>query len=264
MRVYIPMVCYILMVCKNCREIHHEEKLAFNCCVRVGAAERDATGRRKDGMAEPTPATTRRQENALKTREALIAAGITRMVHSGYEATSLAQVAADARVSKGAIYHHFPDKRSFFSAVYEAAKKRSLEGIQHAIAEAKANEQPDPIGAALDAAMAAVRQDAEYPALRLQANAVLSFEERKELEKGQSLPLVGAMLTRLSGDGDAGSAAGGGAAASANLDAVATLFIAMFDAVREEVAKSSDPDATYAKFRPALLAAMKALLHSVS
>jgi AcrR family transcriptional regulator len=39
----------------------------------------------------------------------------------GYAATSLDQICAAADVTKGALYHHFDDKRAVFLAVYESA-----------------------------------------------------------------------------------------------------------------------------------------------
>jgi len=53
---------------------------------------------------------SRRQEYADATRAALLAAGLRLFTTQGYASTSLEQIAAAARVTKGAIYHHFAGK----------------------------------------------------------------------------------------------------------------------------------------------------------
>jgi AcrR family transcriptional regulator len=57
----------------------------------------------------------RRQE----TRSKLLAAARAQFSRRGYAATSVEQIAARARVTKGAFYHHFADKQSIFRAVLE-------------------------------------------------------------------------------------------------------------------------------------------------
>jgi AcrR family transcriptional regulator len=74
---------------------------------------------------------SRRVEYAEQTRAALIAAAAEAFAEHGYTATSITQIAAAARVTKGAVYHHFSDKQSLFEAVMnehnEAAQKRVLQ-----------------------------------------------------------------------------------------------------------------------------------------
>lgn len=52
----------------------------------------------------------------------------------GFAGTSITQIATSARVTKGAVYHHFPDKAGLFEAVLdrcnEAAQKRVLGAIE--------------------------------------------------------------------------------------------------------------------------------------
>ncbi|MGZ8801919.1 MAG: TetR/AcrR family transcriptional regulator [Mycobacterium sp.] len=56
-------------------------------------------------------------ERTEATTNALIDAARKLFAHDGYEATSLAAVAARAQVTKGAVYHHFAGKRQLFEAV---------------------------------------------------------------------------------------------------------------------------------------------------
>src|SRR5258705_9381901 len=60
-----------------------------------------------------------RQEHAEVTRNAVIAAARRLFAERGYAAVLLDEIAAAARVTKGAIYHHFANKRDLFRTVYE-------------------------------------------------------------------------------------------------------------------------------------------------
>lgn len=52
-------------------------------------------------------------------REQIIAAGLACFARSGYHATTMADVAAQARVSKGTPYLYFPSKEALFLALHE-------------------------------------------------------------------------------------------------------------------------------------------------
>lgn len=69
--------------------------------------------------ADPTPAIRRTQAQRTEaTINALVDAARELFSRYGYEATSLAAVAERARVTKGAVYHHFAGKRQLFEAVF--------------------------------------------------------------------------------------------------------------------------------------------------
>jgi AcrR family transcriptional regulator len=63
-----------------------------------------------------------RQEQVEATRREIVAVARRRFGHDGYAATSVAAIARDARVTKGAVYHHFPTKEELFRAVYAAVE----------------------------------------------------------------------------------------------------------------------------------------------
>jgi AcrR family transcriptional regulator len=75
----------------------------------------------KDQMAPPAAAkSTRREEYSDATRQALLKAARQLFTARGYQATSIDAVAQKARVTKGALYHHFEDKLALFDAVIVA------------------------------------------------------------------------------------------------------------------------------------------------
>jgi AcrR family transcriptional regulator len=65
----------------------------------------------------PTPTVSRREENSEATRQALMAAAAQAFEADGFQAASLDAIARAARVTRGACYHHFADKRALFDAV---------------------------------------------------------------------------------------------------------------------------------------------------
>jgi AcrR family transcriptional regulator len=72
------------------------------------------------------------------TRQALLRAARTLFGERGYAATSLDQVVQAAKVTKGALYHHFDGKQELFGAVYEQVKREVSERAATAFLE------PDP------------------------------------------------------------------------------------------------------------------------
>lgn len=58
-----------------------------------------------------------KQSRSEATYRRLLAAGETCFARRGYEAVSVADICAEAGVTKGAFYHHFPSKQALFLAV---------------------------------------------------------------------------------------------------------------------------------------------------
>ena len=63
-------------------------------------------------------------ERTEATTTALVAAARELFAQDGYAATSLDAVAAKARVTKGAVYHHFQGKQQLFEAVFTREVER--------------------------------------------------------------------------------------------------------------------------------------------
>ncbi len=60
-----------------------------------------------------------RQQRAEETRQKILAAAIINFSRTGYESASVADICAQAGVTKGAFYHHFPSKQSLFLEILE-------------------------------------------------------------------------------------------------------------------------------------------------
>jgi AcrR family transcriptional regulator len=77
------------------------------------------------GLAVATRAGRRTQaERTEATTTALVDAACALFAKDGFEATSLDAVAKRAKVTKGAVYHHFEGKRQLFEAVFTREVER--------------------------------------------------------------------------------------------------------------------------------------------
>lgn len=59
------------------------------------------------------------QERSQETRSNIINAGLNLFSRHGYDATGVAEICAEAGVSKGAFYHHFPSKQAVFVSILD-------------------------------------------------------------------------------------------------------------------------------------------------
>jgi len=69
---------------------------------------------------------SRKEQNLEATRAALMAVARRHFARDGYSDTEIAAIATDARVTTGAIYHHFGSKKGLFTAVAEDLEQEIL------------------------------------------------------------------------------------------------------------------------------------------
>jgi AcrR family transcriptional regulator len=92
--------------------------------------------------SRPRRTTTLRDEQVAQTRAALVEAGRTLFGRQGYAATSVEDLAREARVTTGALYHHFATKTALFETVFEQVHTQLLSSSADAASRA-----PDEIAA---------------------------------------------------------------------------------------------------------------------
>jgi AcrR family transcriptional regulator len=86
---------------------------------------------------------TRRDEHVADTRQALVDAARILFTEQGYAATGTEEIVAAARVTRGALYHHFHDKSDLFRAVMEQIAREVAEHLIDAeLARPAAPSQP--------------------------------------------------------------------------------------------------------------------------
>jgi AcrR family transcriptional regulator len=78
------------------------------------------------GDSDAAPPTTLRSQQVEATRRAVLAAARSSFGRNGYAQTSVDEIAAAARVTKGAVYHHFAGKKVLFRAVHAEVEAEAL------------------------------------------------------------------------------------------------------------------------------------------
>lgn len=140
-----------------------------------------------------------RVEQAAATRTALIGAARELFAEHGYAGVGTEEVVRRARVTRGALYHHFADKRALFRAVHEQREEELMASIGDHI-----NGIADPwelMVAGVRAFLDACTDPALIRIALLDAPAVLGWEEWREIDARYGLGLV---VGALDGAMDAG------------------------------------------------------------
>ena len=138
---------------------------------------------------------SRRGEYTEATRRALLDAATDLFVERGFARTSLDDIAGVARVTKGAIYHHFPGKTGVLEALLD-----ELEAAENARARTAFDEAPDPAAgvlAALDQFLEACCQPVYGAIVFRECPIALGWERWRECEDKYSYALLDDMLTAL-------------------------------------------------------------------
>ncbi|SRR5579885_1224402 len=80
------------------------------------------------------PVKSRQAQHSAATRAALIRAARKLFTERGYSATPTEEVVRRARVTRGALYHHFRDKQDLFKAVFHEEQMKMAAAIKAAAA----------------------------------------------------------------------------------------------------------------------------------
>lgn len=72
---------------------------------------------------------SRREEYTEATRQALLSAARELFTVHGYQGTGIEAVVQAARVTRGALYHHFADKKALFDAVVVQLQAEAAEAL---------------------------------------------------------------------------------------------------------------------------------------
>ncbi len=135
-----------------------------------------------------TRATKRRQDFSSSTRRALVERAAELFTERGYAGTSLDEVVAAARVTKGALYHHYSGKQALFEAVFEATEDAAVKQINHEMRKVEDPWERATVGVR---AFMAVCQQPRFRRIVMQEGPVaLGFDRFREADERNTYGLV--------------------------------------------------------------------------
>jgi AcrR family transcriptional regulator len=140
----------------------------------------------------------RRQEYSASTKRALVEAALERFSRQGYAGTSLDEIVSAARVTKGALYHHFKGKQDLFEAAFMDVEAQASDRISASIRSIR-----DPWEKALTGLrefLAVTRTEAYRRIVIQDGPAVLGYERFREREESSTFGLVQEIVTSLLSD----------------------------------------------------------------
>lgn len=179
------------------------------------------------------PGVPRRQQYSTATKRALVKAAETLFTARGYAATSLDAIVADAKVTKGALYHHYSGKQALFEAVFAEVEERASQQILKAVKGVQ-----DPWDKALEGLRAFLRvvQQPTYRRVVVQEGpAVLGYERFREQEERSTfanvLDIVRSVLEAGQWELD-----------EPMLQTYARIFFGAMSSAGESVATADDPE----------------------
>jgi AcrR family transcriptional regulator len=200
-------------------------------------------------VSEPSrPHRDRRVERGETTRAAIVRAARGLFAARGYAAVGTNEVVARAGVTRGALYHHFREKRDLLRAVYEDVERDAMRTIEARMAATRGpwDRFAQGVRAFLD-----LSTDPGLVRIGLvDAPAVLGAQEWREVHARYSLGLLERTLQQ---------AMDAGVFRRAEVRPLARLLFGAFAEAALQLADASDPMAAREEVERALLVLLQGL-----
>ena len=183
-----------------------------------------------------------RVERGTATRQLLLERAKRLFAEKGFDAVSIDLVLQEARVSKGALYHHFGGKEVLFVAVLEDVEAFVVKTVGEASVGAS-----NPLDALRAGCEAWVRLVAEDPVVRriavIDAPAVLGWKAWRELEGRYAFGLLRGAL---------GMAAEAGCFPPSHVGVYASMLLAVLNEMAMLIVRTEDATVARAMARDAI------------
>jgi AcrR family transcriptional regulator len=134
----------------------------------------------------------RRAEYAEATRRGLLDAARELFAADGYVDVSIDEICRRTRVTKGALYHHFKDKRDLFAAVFEEVEREWADELAELVAEER--DPLERIQIVGDAFLDACLDPARQRIMLLDGPSVVMWEELRQIDAGRGFRLIATLL----------------------------------------------------------------------
>jgi AcrR family transcriptional regulator len=136
-----------------------------------------------------------REEHAQATRNAIISAAREMFTSKGYDASSIDEIAAAARVTSGALYHHFRNKREIMRAVFETMDAELVRRVKAGAQGAK--DAADEMRRRMQTLLDICREEDVRSIVYQQAPRVLGWDEYRAADEGYAIGELVDLLSRL-------------------------------------------------------------------
>lgn len=126
-----------------------------------------------------------RRSNETRSREtqtALLDAARALFVELGYAESSTPMIVQRAGTTRGALYHHYPDKKAIFRAVLEREAERAAEAIAASETDFERLSPLERLLHGADAYLEAMRQQGRTRLLLVDGPAILGASEMAEID----------------------------------------------------------------------------------
>lgn len=189
------------------------------------------------------PGASRRQQYSSSTKRALVEVATELFTENGYAGTSLDAIVSQARVTKGALYHHYSGKQALFEAVFEQVEESTARSISRAVKGVK-----DPWEKSLAGLQAFLNevQDPTYRRVVIQEGpAILGYERFREQEERSSFAIVLDIVNNV-------LSAGPWELDEPMIDVFTRIFFGALNSAGESVATAADPELASARVEAAI------------
>jgi len=192
---------------------------------------------------------TRKAEQSEATRSTLMNVARELFMAQGYSGVGTEEIVQRAKVTRGALYHHFRDKKDLFRAVHEQLEAEMVGRIAGQLAEGNPRDQLE----LLRIGASTFLDHTTGPLARVtlvDAPSVLGWAEWREIDEKHGMGLV---MAALQGGMDAG------VLREQPVKPLAHLLLAAIGESGMLIANADDPKATRDEVEPALLALLDGL-----
>jgi AcrR family transcriptional regulator len=188
---------------------------------------------------------SRQADRSAATRARLVSAARALFSRRPYADVGTEEIVRRARVTRGALYHHFAGKRDLFRAVHEQMEEELVESIGAELVSAAATDPVEALRVGVRSFLDACTEPSFARITLVDAPAVLGWEDWRRIDEKHALRLV---LLGLEGAMDAG------VLRRQPARPLAQLMLATMGEAGLVVANSSDPVSTRAEIESALMA----------
>lgn len=189
-------------------------------------------------------------ERSQATCEALLDAARKLFAERGYAAVGTEEIVRAAGVTRGALYHHFDDKRELFAAVYERIEGELAQRIADGALGGGSADPLMAMRAGMEMFLAACTEPDVQQIALLDGPAVLGWERWREIAAEYGLGLIEATL---------GAAMEVGAIAQRPVQPLAHVLMGALDEAAMLVARAEDPERTRSEVAETLGAVLDGL-----